>query len=159
MRFQPGVIFCPNELQLCRPDELSHPGDIHPWTWSHIATSGWHIITRRDGILHRGGISLGCNMSTWNRNDKYRPSSDCRIKSERVIPSETCVRWFAIHLKDRFQAKFRLSVGPSVGPCIICIISLVTYTFYRNTFKVMFENILSKAEPLEWKSTVSVFMN
>ena len=38
---------------------------------------GWHIITRRDGILHQGGISLGCNMSTWQKNDKYRPSSDC----------------------------------------------------------------------------------
>ena len=39
--------------------------------------TGWHIITRRDGILHQGGISLGCNMSTWQKNDKYRPSTDC----------------------------------------------------------------------------------
>ena len=39
--------------------------------------TGWHIITRRDGILHQGGISLGCNMSIWQKNDKYRPSTDC----------------------------------------------------------------------------------
>ena len=51
MRFHPGVIFRPDELQLCR----------------------------RDGILHRGGISLGCNMSTWQKNDKYRPSTDCLL--------------------------------------------------------------------------------
>ncbi len=28
----PGVIFRPDELQLCHPDELSHPDNIHPWT-------------------------------------------------------------------------------------------------------------------------------
>ena len=38
-RFHLGVIFRHNSLQLCRPDEISHPDDIHPWTWSHIATS------------------------------------------------------------------------------------------------------------------------
>ena len=45
--------------------------------------TGWHIITRRDGILHRGGISLGCNMSTWQKNDKYRPSSGCIVSSPK----------------------------------------------------------------------------
>ena len=37
MRFHPDVMFCPNELQLCCPHEITHPNDIHPRTSYHIA--------------------------------------------------------------------------------------------------------------------------
>ena len=55
MRFHPGVIFRPDELQLCR----------------------------RDGILHRGGISLGCNIVT----NEIPPRCDIPSRRVTTMPS------------------------------------------------------------------------
>ena len=55
MRFHPGVIFRPDELQLCR----------------------------RDGILHQGGISLGCNIVT----NEIPPRCDIPSRRVTTMPS------------------------------------------------------------------------
>ena len=55
MRFHPGVIFRPDELQLCR----------------------------RDGILHRGGISLGCNIVI----NEIPPQCDIPSRRVTTMPS------------------------------------------------------------------------
>ena len=85
MRSRPGV-FRPNEVLLCRPDEISRPDDIHVWMRYHVATSissgqnimmELHNVARPDEILHRDGISLVCNMSAQWSSDKYRSRLDC----------------------------------------------------------------------------------
>ena len=42
--------------------------------------TGWHIMTRQDGILRRGGISLGSNISRKRYYSFYRPGPDCLWK-------------------------------------------------------------------------------
>ena len=68
--------------------------------------TGWHIITRWDGILHRGGISLVSNISRKRFYYFYRRGPDCLVVNLKVFASSLRLPQFFTFLRKASRALF-----------------------------------------------------